>query len=52
MAYYTASRAGLRVLVTPVKPDLHRKLKVRAAETDSTLEQVCRIALERYLDSL
>jgi hypothetical protein len=49
MPYYTASRAGLRVLVTPVQPALHRQLKILAAQSDRTLEQTCRLAFEKFL---
>ena len=52
MAYYTASREGLKVLVTPVQPEMHRKLKVFAAQSDRTLEQTCRFALEKFVDTV
>jgi hypothetical protein len=52
MANYTASRTGLKVLVTPVKPTLHRRLKIFAAQSDSTLENVCRAAFEKYLSAV
>jgi plasmid stability protein len=49
MSYCAASREGLKLVVTPVRPDLHRRLKIRAAETDRTLEETCRIAFEQFL---
>jgi hypothetical protein len=51
MASRAASRQGLRILVIPVQPPIHRKLKVFAALSDKTLEQTCRLAFERFLDA-
>lgn len=52
MSYYAASRRGLKLVVTPVRPDLHRRLKVLAAQSDRTLEQTCRIAFEQFLNTV
>jgi hypothetical protein len=52
MAYYAASRRGQRLVVTPVMPALHRRLKIRAAETDLTLEATCRLAFEQFLGAV
>ena len=49
MSYYAASRDGLKLVVTPVEPSLHKRLKVLAAETDRTLEATCRLAFEQFL---
>lgn len=46
------SREGLRMVSIPVKSDLHRKLKIAAAVTDKTLEEICRAAFEKYLTDL
>jgi hypothetical protein len=52
MASRTASRLGLRILVVPVEPVLHRRLKVLAAASDRTLEQTCRLAFEQFLNAV
>jgi len=43
---------GLRILVVPVEPVLHRRLKVLAAASDRTLEQTCRLAFEQFLNAV
>jgi hypothetical protein len=52
MASRAASRLGLRILVTPVEPTLHRRLKVLAAASDRTLEATCRLAFEQFLGAV
>jgi hypothetical protein len=49
MKFYAPSREGLRLVVTPIEPALHRKLKIFAAGADYTLEQTCRLAFEKFL---
>ena len=49
MSYYAQSRRGKRLIVVPVDPTLHRRLKIAAASHDQTLEAVCQLALEQYL---
>ena len=44
-----ATRAGMKRLLTPVTPELHKKLKLLAVKQDTTLEAVTRAALEDYL---
>jgi len=51
MRYRVASREGLKIIVTPVERDLHRRLRICAVETDRTLEQTCRLAFEHFLES-
>jgi hypothetical protein len=47
-----STREGKRLIVTPVEAALHRKLKIAAAASDHTLEEICRAAFERYLASV
>ena len=47
-----AGRFSLSNLQAPVRPDLHRRLKIRAAETDLTLEATCRLAFEQFLGTV
>jgi predicted HicB family RNase H-like nuclease len=49
--YHAATREGMKRLLTPVSPALHRRLKIRAAEQDTTLEALTRAALEAYLNT-
>jgi hypothetical protein len=44
-----ASRAGMKRLLTPIEPQLHKRLKILAAQQDMTLEAITRAALESYL---
>ena len=44
-----ATRAGMKRLLTPVEPQLHKRLKIFAAQQDTTLEALTRAALESYL---
>ena len=44
-----ATRAGMKRLLTPVEPQLHKRLKMLAVQQDTTLEAVTRAALEAYL---
>jgi hypothetical protein len=44
-----ATRAGMKRLLTPVEPQLHKRLKILAAQQDTTLEALTRAALESYV---
>ena len=44
-----ATRAGMKRLLTPVTPELHKRLKMLAVSQDTTLEAIARTALEAYL---
>jgi hypothetical protein len=44
-----ATRAGMKRLLTPVAPELHKRLKLLAVKQDTTLEALTRAALESYL---
>ena len=44
-----ATRAGMKRLLTPVEPQLHKRLKILAAQQDTTLEALTRAALESYI---
>ena len=43
------TRAGMKRLLTPVTPELHKRLKMLAVSHDTTLEAITRTALESYL---
>jgi hypothetical protein len=43
------TRVGMKRLLTPVAPNLHRQLKQIALDQDTTLEAVVRAALETYV---
>ena len=45
----SATRAGMKRLLTPVAPELHKRLKLLAVKQDTTLEAITRAALEAYL---
>jgi len=45
----TPTRAGMKRLLTPVAPELHKRLKMLAVSQDTTLEAITRTALESYL---
>jgi hypothetical protein len=47
--YHAATREGMKRLLIPVAPALHKRLKIRAAEQEVTLEALARAALEAYL---
>jgi predicted HicB family RNase H-like nuclease len=47
--YHAATREGMKRLLVPVTPQLHKRLKIAAAERDTTLEALTRAALEAYL---
>jgi hypothetical protein len=49
LKFHAATREGMKRLLTPVPPELHRRLKIRAAEQDTTLEALSRGALEACL---
>lgn len=44
-----ATRVGMKRLLTPVEPQLHKRLKMLAVRQDTTLEALARAALESYL---
>jgi hypothetical protein len=44
-----SSPAGMKQLLTPVRPETHKRLKMLAAEQGMTLEAVTRAALELFL---
>jgi len=43
------TRAGMKRLLTPVTPELHKRLKMLAVSQETTLEAITRTALESYL---
>lgn len=47
--FHAASREGMKRLLTPVPPELHKRLKMLAVKQDTTLEAMTRAALESYL---
>jgi hypothetical protein len=44
-----ATRAGMKRLLTPIEPQLHKRLKILAAQQETTLEALTRAALESYI---
>ncbi len=44
------SRAGMKLLLTPVEPSIHKRLKLLAVQQDSTIEATVRTALAEYLE--
>jgi hypothetical protein len=44
-----ATRAGMKRLLTPIEPQLHKRLKILAAQQETTLEALTRAALEFYI---
>jgi hypothetical protein len=47
--FHAATREGMKRLLTPVPPELHKRLKMLAVSQDTTLEAITRAALESYL---
>ena len=47
--YHAATRDGMKRLLIPVAPALHKRIKIRAAEQEITIEALARAALESYL---
>jgi hypothetical protein len=43
------TRIGMKKLLTPIEPELHKRLKMLAVRQDTTLEAITRAALEEYL---
>ncbi len=43
------SRAGMKLLLTPVEPSIHKRLKLLAVQQDRTIEATVRVALAEYL---
>lgn len=46
-----ATRVGMKRVLIPMPPQLHKRLKRFAVEQDTTIEAVSRTALESYLAS-
>jgi hypothetical protein len=46
-----STREGMKKLLTPVTPELHKRLKMMAVRDDTTLEALTRTALEFYLST-
>jgi len=44
-----ASRKGMKRLLTPISPALHKRLKMIAVSEDTTLEAITRTALEAFV---
>jgi hypothetical protein len=47
--FYAKSREGMKRLLTPIEPAMHKRLKMLAIKQDCTLEALTRKALEDYL---
>jgi predicted transcriptional regulator len=47
--FHAATRAGMKRLLIPVEPELHKKLKLLAVQQDTTLEALTRAALAGYI---
>jgi len=47
--FHAATREGMKRLLTPVPPELHKRLKILAVKEETTLEALTRAALESYL---
>jgi hypothetical protein len=47
--FHAATREGMKRLLTPVPPELHKRLKMLAVKQDMTLEAITRAAFEFYL---
>jgi hypothetical protein len=47
--FHAATREGMKRLLTPVSPELHKRLKMLAVQQETTLEAITRAALEAYL---
>ena len=46
-----SSREGLKKILVPVEPELHKRLKLLAVQQDRTMESIMRAALTEYLDA-
>jgi hypothetical protein len=44
-----ATREGMKKLLTPIEPDMHKRLKMLAVRQETTLEALTRAALAAYL---
>ncbi len=47
--FHASTREGMKRLLTPVEPELHKRLKLLAVQQDTTLEAITRAALEEYI---
>ena len=50
--FHAATREGMKRLLTPVSPDLHKRLKMLAVSQDTTLEAITRAALKSSVNKL
>jgi hypothetical protein len=48
--FHARTREGMKKLLTPVEPSLHKRLKILAVKQDTTLEAITRAALAEYLE--
>jgi len=48
--YYAATREGLKRLLVPIEPKIHKQLKLFAIQNDRTLESITREAIQEYLE--
>jgi len=48
-AFHAATREGMKRLLTPVEPSLHKRLKMLAVQQETTLEAITRAALAEYV---
>lgn len=47
--FHAATRDGMKRLLTPIAPELHKRLKLLAVKQETTLEAITRAALEAYI---
>lgn len=47
--FHAPTREGMKRILTPVEPQLHKQLKLLAVQQDITLELLVRTALQEYL---
>jgi predicted transcriptional regulator len=47
--FHAATREGMKRLLTPVEPELHKRLKLLAVQQETTLEAITRAALMEYI---
>jgi hypothetical protein len=48
-AFHAATREGMKRLLTPIEPALHKRLKLLAVQQETTLEAITRAALAEYV---
>jgi hypothetical protein len=49
-SFHAATREGMKRLLTPVEPSLHKRLKMLAVQQETTLEAITRAALAEYVE--